>query len=72
MPTAEEVRLAVGRLPAPLAEAVSLVYLEQLKYREAAEQCRNSDGSRGIPLGTVKSRLHHGIEELRRRLGEKS
>ena len=53
----EEVRAVVDRLPEPLRQVVILVYYQGLKYREAAEAL-------GIPVGTVKSRLHSAIFKL--------
>ena len=53
----EEVHTVVDRLPEPLRQVVILVYYQGLKYREAAEAL-------GIPVGTVKSRLHSAIFKL--------
>lgn len=50
-------RQAVHQLPDALREVVLLVYFQGLKYREAAEIL-------GIPIGTVKSRVHLAIHEL--------
>lgn len=51
------VRNAVNNLPEYLLSAVTLIYFQGLKYREAAEAL-------GLPVGTVKSRLHTAIERL--------
>jgi len=51
------VRKAVNQLPETLRGAVTLVYYQGLKYREAAEVL-------SIPVGTVKSRLHTAILKL--------
>lgn len=51
------VREAVAALPETLRSAVTLIYYQGLKYREAAEVL-------GIPVGTVKSRLHSAIYRL--------
>jgi RNA polymerase sigma-70 factor, ECF subfamily len=51
------IRQAVDDLPEQWASAVRLVYYQGLKYREAAEVL-------GIPVGTVKSRLHSAILKL--------
>lgn len=51
------VRRAVSELPEPLLSAVTLVYYQGLKYREAAEVL-------DVPVGTVKSRLHTAILRL--------
>ena len=50
-------RGAVRRLPETLRKVVLLVSYQGLKYREAAEVL-------GIPVGTVKSRLHAAVEKL--------
>ncbi len=51
------VREALDRLPDYLRLAVTLVYFQGLKYREAAEVL-------SVPVGTVKSRLHAAILRL--------
>jgi RNA polymerase sigma-70 factor (ECF subfamily) len=48
---------AVDQLPEQLAQIVTLVYLNGLKYREAAEVL-------AIPLGTLKSRMHTALRML--------
>jgi len=48
---------ALESLPDSLRQAVDLVYYRGMKYREAAEVL-------GIPVGTVKSRLHTAILKL--------
>ncbi len=53
----EQVRDAVDALPEQTRQVVMLVYFQGLKYREAADIL-------GIPVGTVKSRLHAAIEKL--------
>jgi RNA polymerase sigma-70 factor, ECF subfamily len=53
----EALRQAVDALPRVCREVVMLIYFQGLKYREAAEVL-------GIPVGTVKSRLHVAIEKL--------
>ncbi len=53
----EMVHTVVDRLPDSLKQVVILVYYQGLKYREAAEAL-------GIPVGTVKSRLHSAIFKL--------
>jgi RNA polymerase sigma-70 factor (ECF subfamily) len=55
---------AVARLPEPQQHAIVLRYSEGLSYGEIAEVLR-------CPMGTVKSRLHHGLAALGRNLGEK-
>ena len=51
------IREAVAQLPEQLRSALALVYYQGLKYREAADVL-------GIPVGTVKSRLHAAILKL--------
>ena len=60
METAERrdwIRDAVAELPESLRSAVTLIYYQGLKYREAADIL-------AIPVGTVKSRLHSAILKL--------
>ena len=51
------IRKAVSQLPPTLLSAVTLIYYQGLKYREAAEVLE-------VPVGTVKSRLHAAILKL--------
>ena len=51
---AGRVREAVDQLPDHLREVLLLAYFKQLPYKEVAEVL-------GIPLGTVKSRLHAAV-----------
>jgi RNA polymerase sigma-70 factor (ECF subfamily) len=53
----DEIRRLVDELPEPTRQVVILVYFQGLKYREAADVL-------GIPVGTVKSRLHAAIQKL--------
>jgi len=53
----EWVRSAVAELPESLRSALMLVYHQGMKYREAADVL-------GIPVGTVKSRLHAALLRL--------
>lgn len=53
----EWVRSAVASLPESLRAALVLVYHQGMKYREAADVL-------GIPVGTVKSRLHSALLKL--------
>jgi RNA polymerase sigma-70 factor (ECF subfamily) len=55
---ADWIREEVERLPEQLRCSVDLVYFQGLKYREAADRL-------GIPVGTVKSRLHSALNRLR-------
>ena len=59
---ANEVRKAMQSLPEEQREAVALVCVEGLAYREAAEAL-------GVPIGTLTSRLARGREALQRMLG---
>ena len=52
--TAELVRQLVSEMPEHLREVLLLAYFNQLSYKEVAENL-------GIPLGTVKSRLHAAV-----------
>jgi len=54
---ARQVRELVSRLPERLAQAILLRYFEELSEKEVAERL-------GVPVGTVKSRLHHGLKKL--------
>ena len=54
---ANEIRRAVDSLPEQTRQVVLLVYFQGLKYREAAHVL-------GVPVGTVKSRLHVAIQKL--------
>jgi len=56
---AERVREMVDRLPERLAQAILLRFFEELSEKEVAARL-------GVPVGTVKSRLHHGLRGLRR------
>ena len=56
---ADWVRAAVDALPAPQKAVLLLVYHQGLKYRQAADAL-------GLPVGTVKSRLHAAIRSLTR------
>jgi RNA polymerase sigma-70 factor (ECF subfamily) len=54
---AEKVRASVDALPDFLRQVVVLAYYQGLKYREVADVL-------GIPVGTVKSRLHAALTKL--------
>jgi RNA polymerase sigma factor (sigma-70 family) len=62
---ANEVRKAMQSLPDEQREAVALVCVDGLAYREAAEVL-------GVPIGTLTSRLARGREALQRMLGATS
>jgi RNA polymerase sigma-70 factor (ECF subfamily) len=56
-----DVEKAMNALPAEQREAVSLVLVEGLAYKEAAEILE-------IPIGTLTSRLTRGRQALAQRL----
>src|SRR5206468_2225404 len=53
----EKIRAAVDQLPEFLRQVLVLAYYQGLKYREIADVL-------GIPVGTVKSRLHAALVKL--------
>ena len=53
----EWVREAIDSLSDSMKQAIQLVYYQGMKYREAADVL-------GIPVGTVKSRLHAAVQRL--------
>jgi RNA polymerase sigma-70 factor (ECF subfamily) len=53
----ETIRASVDRLPEFLRQVLLLAYYQGLKYREIADIL-------GIPVGTVKSRLHAALVKL--------
>jgi len=53
----ERIRASVDRLPDFLRQVLILAYYQGLKYREIADIV-------GIPVGTVKSRLHAALVKL--------
>ena len=63
-PRLEDVREAVLSLPQSLRETLELRIQQDLSYQEIAIVL-------GIPLGTVRSRLHHAVRQLRRRLQDR-
>ena len=56
-----ELRRAIEELPPGLREVVRMSRIQGLKYGEIAERL-------GIPVGTVKSRMHYAVSRLRKRL----
>jgi RNA polymerase sigma-70 factor (ECF subfamily) len=54
----EEMRRAMNRLPAAQREVLELRLAQELSYEEIAEVL-------GIPIGTVRSRLHNAVAGLR-------
>ena len=59
---AQDVWKAMRLLPEEQREAIALVCVEGLAYREAADVL-------GVPIGTVTSRLARGREALQTLLG---
>ena len=59
--TNEAVRRAVTRLPGKYRDAVVLFYFQEMDIAQAASTL-------GIPVGTVKARLHRGRALLERKL----
>jgi len=55
---AAAVRSLIADLPEHLGDTILLRYFEELSEREVAQRL-------GIPVGTVKSRLHTGMRKLR-------
>jgi RNA polymerase sigma-70 factor (ECF subfamily) len=54
-----KVQSALDALPLPLREILLLAYFQRLTYAQVAEEL-------GIPLGTVKSRLHAAVAAFAR------
>lgn len=57
----ENIKAALDEIPVPYREVVALRVIHQMEYPQIAEVVE-------APLGTVKSRLHVGLELLRRTL----
>jgi RNA polymerase sigma-70 factor, ECF subfamily len=55
----QRIRSAVDKFPLRLKDVLVLVMFQGLKYQEAADAL-------GIPLGSVKSRLHEAVVRLRK------
>ena len=54
----EDIRWAIAKLSEPLKDVIELGVFQDLPYAEVAEIL-------GIPVGTVKSRMHNALKELR-------
>jgi RNA polymerase sigma-70 factor (ECF subfamily) len=63
--TIDRVRKAISELPFNQQAVIALHYLSDLSLEEIAEIV-------DVPVGTVKSRLFYGRENLRRKLGDTS
>ena len=55
----QRIRSVVNKFPTRLKGVLDLVMFQGLKYQEAADTL-------GIPLGSVKSRMHEAVVQLRR------
>lgn len=60
---ARRVREQVRQLPERLSQAIFLRFFEELSEKEVAERL-------GVPVGTVKSRVHHGLRKLASQIEE--
>jgi RNA polymerase sigma-70 factor (ECF subfamily) len=60
-PRIEWMREAIAQLKPEFTEALELRLRHELSYEEIADAL-------AIPVGTVRSRLHHAVRELRRKL----
>ena len=54
----EDVRWALCRISEPLRDVIELAVFQDLPYAEVGEIL-------GIPVGTVKSRMHNALKELK-------
>lgn len=54
----EDVRWALARISEPLRDVIELAVFQDLPYAEVGEIL-------GIPVGTVKSRMHNALKELK-------
>ena len=54
----EDVRWALARISEPLRDVIELAVFQDLPYAEVGEVL-------GIPVGTVKSRMHNALKELK-------
>lgn len=59
--TADQVTVALAALPDEFRTVATLYFMDDLSYQEIAE-------SLGVPVGTVRSRLHRGRRMLQKRL----
>jgi len=61
-PRLETMRQAIEKLPEEHRETLLLRWYDTLSYEEIAQVL-------GIPVGTVRSRLHHALDKLRNHMG---
>ena len=61
----EAISRAIDALPEEFREACAMYFLEELSYQQIADIL-------GIPLGTVRSRLHRGRAQLQKMLMEEA
>lgn len=59
--TAEQIASALGTLPEEFRAVTTLYFLDEMPYKDIAETL-------GVPVGTVRSRLHRGRRMLQRAL----
>ena len=59
----EDVRWALAKLSEPLRDVIEFGVFQDLPYAEVAEIL-------GIPVGTVKSRMHNALKELKETFDE--
>ncbi len=64
-PRREDLREAIAALPEKQREALQLRLGDGLSYEEIAQAL-------GVPIGTVRSRLHAAVKTLRQSLGQES
>jgi len=57
----ESMRMAIRKLPPDQRETILLRWYDELSYEEIAQALQ-------IPLGTVRSRLHHAIRKLHQQI----
>lgn len=57
-PRLDEMRRAIAQLPETHREVLTLRLADELSYAEIAEAL-------SIPIGTVRSRIHHAVRQLR-------
>lgn len=64
-PRLEPMREAITKLPPTHAEVLLLRLQQELSYEEIAQIL-------DVPIGTVRSRLHHAVQQLREALNHPS